>query len=466
MVASGKVAASVLLCVLLAATALGEAEVSKSTLQKLVKDPLRDYGIVRLDIPGLHFDIEVILHLYLRAIRDGNHVDIHGIAHIEGVREVHLQGGPQIAEPWDCRSENQNLTVSGHSQLRAVIANFTVIEADLYPSVRPKLLKLRLTDAEFSKLYWVSFNEGTRHACVGDSLQRYATSKPEPGTMGAVIVLPPPFGLKPTTAAELLRFHLEYHRKAGFSGEIMYSRTSQVVELTPEIVGEVDSGFFSLMSWTEAESGIALPAGKLHKGHPLSYYDQSVIYNHALLSYWARNTLLFFIDLDEFFYTPKPSGIEKLINDDGCLVPTRHQSKIRRFFAVCTECDPKADWRTWSEVGSLKFLSRYNTLWRKQDSEFADVWDLKTLADPDVTRHFHVHWGQAEPSLVPEGDKIREGVPENDCALLIHFMNLFLNRLNVNSEERDDISTLQAVVAGHSVEGFTKLPLDTPSFLL
>lgn len=65
----------------------------------------------------------------------------------------------------------------------------------------------------------------------------------------------------------------------------------------------------------------------------------------------------------------------------------------------------------------------YTRLFRCRSCEHAQysaTWEYKTLADSDVVRNFHVHWGAVKPGLLPPGEPARAGVPPSACASVAH----------------------------------------------
>lgn len=127
-----------------------------------------------------------------------------------------------------------------------------------------------------------------------------------------------------------------------------------------------------------------------------------------------------------------------------------------RYFAVCRSCDASyGDWKTWLTPGAQPAHQLYEHVWRKKDSEYGKTYDFKSSVDPDVVRHYHVHFGTVIDELV--GGPVMEGKPSSSCALIIHFSNLFYNRAGIDAGYRWDIREMQQVFNESRLEEYYKM---------
>ncbi|KAK9868335.1 hypothetical protein WJX84_008957 [Apatococcus fuscideae] len=131
-----------------------------------------------------------------------------------------------------------------------------------------------------------------------------------------------------STMVDLMLKHMEYHVALGFSNYIVYVHGDYLKVMLEDsrVLACIQAGHLELIYW-DVFGGYDTPVWE--------YADQAIMYNHALLTMWGRNSRLAFLDLDEYLATPKPTNITELYA--SCFEPGQLQV-LRRFDALCSTC--------------------------------------------------------------------------------------------------------------------------------
>lgn len=268
-------------------------------------------------------------------------------------------------------------------------------------------------------------------------------------------VLSPPYDLTPETFALLLSRFVSYHHPLGMEGTVVYLRDFQTFFANTKIMRELmASGLVHVVQWAE----FALPFEETQQ----QYFDQPLVYAHAILSFWKTNTMLYLADLDEYIALPSPGSLSSLINE-GCLSAIPEFVTLIRFKAVANRTMPSLDdlpgdilsieeielWRLAVDLG-IHPIQLYSVR-----STIPFVW--KSIVNPNSTWGFFVHEGFAFPR---RNKSIPHTIPNGadpscyecstcacaqtpiSCAFIVHLENLFRARNELPAKFTFDISWL------------------------
>lgn len=422
-----------------------------------VVDPSVLFGTVHVPIPTRVDSCGIVCHVYLRCILS-DVVQIQGFLKLESVSEVRWTGGPHIRD-----ANVKNITLKLLDERRELICVFNVKESELHSEMIPKVLYAEVSIVDFERTVWLGVEGGDRLHFLGDFLKcvpRTASTDKKK----LVLSLPPPFSVEASIFSRLLEFHAGYHIDIGFDHETVYIRTSRSFQPTLNIDKLVQSSKLYFVRWTSADSGVAFPDADTLNERAVFYYDQTIILNHVILSYWGRNAYLALLDLDEFVFIPSQLNLQQLYEQEGCLSPFQHQAKLKRFVSICHSCEQGPDWKKLLSTRTSNHFpfNLYKDTWRNIEhasdtwNAEPDTWDVKSVVDPDAIRHYHVHWGSVVSSFMPTADATpKQGVVNESCAIVVHLLNFIVNRRNSSIAHRFDLESLHNMRGKH--ENFLKI---------
>lgn len=428
----------------------------------IAADPRTLFGTVHLQIPVRVHNTDVVCHVYLRCV-ESDIFEIQGFLKLERVSAALWALGPHISEG-DVASSNISLELV--DKQRDTIVSFNVVESSKFASTIPRVLQVRLSLLEFQRIVWLVVDGSNRMFYLGDDTLQCAPKILPTQEKNIVVSLPPPFFVDADIFSGLLERHARYHVKLGADHETVYIRSATALGKTPQLEKLIQSSRLRLVSWTSLDSGVSFPnADTLSNVHAVFFYDQTIILNHVILSYWGTNSYLALLDLDEFLYIPSRHTLRQLY-EGGCLSPSRHQAKLKRFVSVCESCEPGPESKEWLAVPDLSFLKLYKTVWRDTKNPHANMWEVKSVVDPDVIRHYHVHWGSPVLHLLQSKNNTAasQGIVSQNCVLVVHFMNLVVDRRNASVKKREDLAFFQNVLSQIDIHNFSHITLEEGSF--
>ncbi|GBF93897.1 hypothetical protein Rsub_06896 [Raphidocelis subcapitata] len=277
---------------------------------------------------------------------------------------------------------------------------------------------LRLTEGPNGHLPWfmttmpldeasqLVFNDTKRYIPLEAALRSASPWKPTGSSIRQV--LSTSFGLLAEDDAMFLNVvtrQIDYHARLGISSTIMYCRPKLCEKYgrNAAIAGLISTGKLELVPFDEIG---------LVQGRP--YYDQSVQYNHAILSNKDRGSYLFMADLDEYLAFDSPADARSLAClglESGCAAVPR--------FRVFPE----------REIPSLAYGDFIPAL-TKWDGREAST---KSIIDPNRMTRFFVHQGGVCVQADETGCLVAAAcnAVQPSCARVAHFSNMLKKREKV-----------------------------------
>lgn len=265
-----------------------------------------------------------------------------------------------------------------------------------------------------SGTYTLTFHGVPRAIHLDLCLQQASASTAEgPATIAAVLI---PWTRDDALEAQslLLNTFLSHHVPSSLSRVLLFVRSSQKAAynrhpawLDPVGRHLVD-GTLSLVEWDAlAEPSIEL--GRTDRAGTDQYFDQVIVYNFALLSFWETSTKLLLIDLDEFLVLHERDSLATLLAlsaKSGCVHLTRRAilpgpgpAKLSASF----------DNAAWERVRGTYGLLGIGNAVQQLHTVACETHKLgKLLVDPNLTFGVHVHYGLT----------CKDGVASSSCAVL------------------------------------------------
>ena len=90
----------------------------------------------------------------------------------------------------------------------------------------------------------------------------------------------------------VLNRHMEHYAMLGFTSYLLYVRPGKGMKAAramPQLTKWADRGFLKIVQWDAVPEHVERP-----------FWDQRLVYNHALLSHLGRATFVAIFDLDEY----------------------------------------------------------------------------------------------------------------------------------------------------------------------
>ncbi|GAX73331.1 hypothetical protein CEUSTIGMA_g785.t1 [Chlamydomonas eustigma] len=216
--------------------------------------------------------------------------------------------------------------------------------------------------------------------------------------------------------------HIQYYAALGFTRYIIYTRPSDVEVLSalPHISKWLMHGMLILIRWSAVGE---------HDGLP--YWDQRVVYNHAVLAHLGRLTYLAMVDIDEYLIPLQP-GLANIFQMVSACAPAANSSspavnlQLPRFHVVANDWEdrfraelplwvPKEDGREGEDIQELHPITKYTLVNQKYSPA------IKSMVVPRYIGLFHIHIAS---TLKP----YTSTAVNSSCMVLAHIRNLMAPR--------------------------------------
>lgn len=215
---------------------------------------------------------------------------------------------------------------------------------------------------------------------------------------GLYHILSPPHGLSNEIFGFLLCQFIEYHAQLGISGTLIYLREGQNIfkkistTLSNKYSVLIRKGLLRVYRWKYMNSP--------NDDQKSRYFDQPVVYNHAILSFMNTQVRLYISDLDEYLilnHTNHRSIHHKIWNLLSGHVSIARYNYILDVPTLKQWCNlhdaPKSEVEIWMTCDSKKVWSSYKYRQKGKDIH-------KSIVDPSHVWGFAVHEGKLETEHV------------------------------------------------------------------
>lgn len=292
------------------------------------------FGVLSMHLPGLHASEPSVVHAYFKCLRGAgaSPVDVQGFVSVEQAARPQYGGGPQLAEGGGSMGEDITVAFSD-AEAREVARMVGDKDPDHYDfPPQPRFIRARLDEAQLQDVHYISFDSADRLAVLGGRLAASCSPRTTRKIKRLVVGVCPPYQMPRRVFQWLLETNIHWHSRVGFDRHVLYWRgdDARAFRGSPTVTKLVSRGRLEIVRWTMADSGVALPFKPRYQGQSLDNYDQAIVYNHLLLSYWGANAIIFFADLDEFFYSPLRQSPRAMLDQGGCLHRYRHHAQLQR----------------------------------------------------------------------------------------------------------------------------------------
>eukprot|EP00798_Chlamydomonas_sp_ICE-L_P001751 gene1751-33160_t len=215
----------------------------------------------------------------------------------------------------------------------------------------------------------------------------------------ATIIMHPLYNLSSNVdaMAALLDKHIQFHRAMGFQHHMLYVRPGdmEAVSSHARLSKWIHNGHLLLYLWKEVPFFSERP-----------YFDQRIVYNHALLAFSSQKVYLAMIDIDEYLCSPdgQPTAI-----------------KVQRYHTVVSNWNrTQPELPIWLPETPLKNhpILRYNVINTRRQPE------VKSIVRPEYIRTFFIH----HASSFSKFNTTRAASADAACMRLVHLKNLFKSR--------------------------------------